>query len=226
MTAPGSGPKAILRRLWRDALSIYYANTPTWRWLKGGTLVLFGLFCWSAANVLRSYRPEWALLTYVMAYGVVLIVWGPLTHLVLLPMIITLRRRGVGGRWRPVLRHVTKINLTVFFAIVLVLGTLAPGAMVLDFSGALEGAGDGGDVEADLVCERVDSAVQCEIDDAGGVDHVVVFSGGDRLRTLEHPPFRFEVALSELESTVTGRDLTVELRDADGDTLRRYVRQF
>jgi hypothetical protein len=74
------GARRILRQAWADLLSVYYANTPVWRWLKSGGLVLFGLAVWSGANVLYSYVPEWEGLTYVMAYGFLVIIWGLLTH--------------------------------------------------------------------------------------------------------------------------------------------------
>lgn len=226
MNAPDPGLRSVLRGLWRDVLSIYYANTPAWRWLKAGTLVLFGFFCWSAGGVLLSYRPDWGVLTYVMAYGMVLIVWGPLTHLVILPAVIALRRRGATGRATVLLHHVSKLNLTVFFLIVLALGTAAPGVMMLDFSWALDGDAQSPDVDAELVCTRDESTVACHLEESESVDRAVVITGDRTLRTLREPPFAFEVPLGELESTVGGRDLVVELRDGDGDLLRRFVRQF
>lgn len=214
--------RALLGRAWRDARSVYYANTPAWRWLKSGTLVFFGLFCWSAAGLLHSYRPGWDWLTYVMAYGFLLVAWGPLTHAVVVPASIRLRRTAERPWVRTLARHASKLNLGVFFALVLVLGTVAPGAMMLDFRGALGGDG-GGDVTAEVGCTPAGDHVRCRVDVEGDVDRVVVTSGGERLRTLEEPPYTFELARDEIATVAGGGQFVIELRDADGNTLRRFV---
>lgn len=216
-----------LRRLWRDFLSVYYANTPTWRWLKAGTLLLFGLFCWSAAGLLYSYRPTWGFLTYGMAYGFVLVLWGPLTHLVVLPLVIRARRRGVDPRLRPILDRASRINLTVFLGIVVLLGTVAPGTMMLDFSGAWTGSAGGADVDAELVCETAGTLVSCEVRTSSSrVSHVTVVTGERTIRVINRRPYAFEVSLDELEESVGGHDLEVILRDEEGRTLRRFARSL
>jgi hypothetical protein len=58
---------------WRTFLSVYYANSFSWRVFKSGALVFLGFFLWSSANLLLSYQRSWHLLHYVMAYGFVLI---------------------------------------------------------------------------------------------------------------------------------------------------------
>ncbi|MFT4884065.1 MAG: hypothetical protein ACI8U4_001578 [Natronomonas sp.] len=221
----GSFPslRGMTRQAWRDLLSVYYANTPVWRWLKSGGLLLFGLAVWSGANVLLSYVPEWGFLTYVMAYGFLLIVWGPLTHFLVVPGIIRLRRTAGGPVGRFFARHGSKINLSVFLALVVVVGTLAPSVMMLEFSGGLSDS-DGGDVSADLVCDRGPETIECHLEDAEGFDHVVVTSGGERLARVDEPPYAFTVQRDELAQTRTGAEFVVELRDEDGNTLRRFVR--
>jgi hypothetical protein len=213
--------RALLVRGWRDLLSVYYANTPIWRWMKSGALVLLGLFLWTGANVLHSYRPDWDLLRYVMAYGFVLLAWGPLTHFVVVPLAIRFRRTAERPSVRTLARHASKLNFSTFLLVVVVVGTLAPGVMLLDFS---PGADTGGStVTADVTCDAGESAVSCRVDVTGEIDHVAVTAGGEVIRTLDEPPYAFEVERSELAETGVGHQFVVELRDADGNTLRRFV---
>ncbi len=222
-------PLAWLRRtirgLWNDALSVYYANTPIWRWLKSGSLVFLGFFTWSGASLLLSYRPDWTVLTYVMAYGFVLILWGPLTHFVILPAVIRLRRSGIRPSLRPVLRQASKLNLTVFFVIVIVLGTAPIAPMTLDFTGAVEGD-RAPDVNPDLDCVQVDGVVECELSDPTGIDHVVVTSGDREIDRATDPPFSMAFEVDELEEVVGQQQFVVELRDEEGETIRRYTRNL
>jgi hypothetical protein len=212
---------AILVRGWRELLSVYYANTPIWRWIKSGALVFLGLFLWTGANVLHSYRPDWDLLRYVMAYGFVLVAWGPLTHFVVVPLVIRLRRTAERPVVRTLARHASKLNFSTFLLVVVVVGALAPGVMLLEFS---PGAGtDGGTVTADVACDAGESVVSCQVDVTGEVDHVAVTAGGEEIRTLDEPPYTFTVERSELADTGVGHQFVVELRDADGHTLRRFV---
>jgi hypothetical protein len=218
-----TGARRILGQAWRDLLSVYYANTPVWRWLKSGGLVLLGLAVWSGANVLHSYVPEWDFLTYVMAYGFLVIIWGPLTHFLVVPGIIRLRRTADGGLERSIARHGSKLNLSVFVVLVVVLGTLTPGVMMLEFSGTLGDSGSG-DVTADLVCDPGEETVTCRLEEPSGFDHVVVTSGDRRLERIEEPPYEFTVQRDELAETRNGAEFVVELKAEDGTTLRRFVR--
>jgi hypothetical protein len=218
---PVQSLRALVVRGWHDLLSVYYANTPIWRWMKSGALVFLGLFLWTGANVLHSYRPDWDLLRYVMAYGFVLLAWGPLTHFVVVPLAIRLRRTTERPFVRSLARHASKLNFSTFLLVVVVVGALAPGVMLLEFS---PGAGTGGStVTADVACDAGESTVSCRVDVTGEVDHVAVVAGGEVIRTLDEPPYAFEVERSELAETGVGRQFVVELRDADGDTLRRFV---
>lgn len=215
--------RRLLGRAWRDLLSVYYANTPAWRWLKSGGLVLFGLALWSGANVLLSYVPEWGFLTYVAAYGLLVILWGPLTHFLIVPGVIRLRRTADGGLKRWLARNGSKLNLSVFIVLVVVLGALTPSVVLLEFSGALGDSGSG-DVTADLVCEAGEETVSCRLENARGFDHVVVSSGGQQLERVDEPPYAFEVQREELAETRNGKTFVVELKSEDGTTLRRFVR--
>lgn len=223
-SSPVTGLRRVVRQLWRDLLSVYYANTPAWRWLKSGTLVVFGFFCWTGSSVLRSYRPGWGFLTYTMAYGFLLIVWGPLTHLGVVPAAIRLRRTAERPLVRTLARQASKLNLSVFLTLVLILGTVTPGVMTFEYSSPLADGGDAAaDAGADVVCEDRGDLVACHLEAVEGADRVVVTSGGAELRTLEGPPYEFELRKSELADGATGKQFVVELRDAEGETLRRYV---
>jgi len=215
--------RGYARRGWRDLLSVYYANTPIWRWLKSGALVFLGFGLWAAGAVVHSVT-GWQPLLYVMAYGFLLVFWGPLTHMVVVPLTIRLRRTGKGRLARLFSRNSGKINLTIFFACVIALATLFPGVMLLEFSPTLPGGG--ADWSGDLVCEESDDGVACEVVDVGGIDHVVVTAGDETRRTLEEEPFAFELERGELYETRTGLRFEVEFRDSDGNTLRRLVERI
>ena len=215
--------RRLLRRYWNDLLSVYYANTPIWRVLKSVSLLFFGFFCWSAAALLLSYRPEWTFLYYVMAYGFVLILWGPLTHFVIVPLVIRLRRTAEHPVTRTITRHGSKLNLSVFIVIVIVLGTAPISPMLLDF-GTIAGDDGQPDVNPDLLCTNDGEVIECELSDPTGIDHVVVTSGERELTTETDPPFAFEIHEDDLVEVVGQKQFVVELRDEDGETLRRYAR--
>lgn len=217
----------ILIGLWRDLKSIYYANSVSWRLLKSGALLFFGFFLWSSANLLLSYQPAWRWLTYVMAYGFVLILYGPFTHLVMVPLTIRIRRTASSGTTRFLGRHLTKINLTVFFLIVIALGAVPPDVMMFTFSVA---AASGGavDVSPTLLCTASGPAgertIHCHLSSDEGIDSVVVESGGERVLVDEEPPFDFTVQEEDLNAVMDQKQFQVVLRDDEGDVIRRYTR--
>ena len=209
------------RQYWRDLLSVYYANTPVWRWLKSAALVFLGFFAWMGGSVLLSVQPDWTFLHYVMAYGMLVVAWGPFTHFVVVPLTIRLRRTADHPVTRAFSRNSGKINLTIFFALVVVLGTVTPGFMLLEFSLSSDG---GTDVTGDLSCEVGESVVTCEITDPSGFDRVVVTSGGETIVTVDEPPYTFEFEQAVLAETRTGREYTVSLQNENGDRVRRFIR--
>ncbi len=209
------------RQAWRDLLSVYYANTPIWRWLKSGALVFFGFGLWAASAVVHSVT-EWTVMLYLMAYGILLIFWGPFTHFVVVPVTIRLRRNATSQVGRIFSRNSGKINLTVFFVCVFVLATFVPGLMMLEFTTPFTGDGQP-TASGELVCDPGEEVVTCEIVDAQNIDHVVVLSGGETLKTVEAQPFEFELQREELTETRTGLRFEVEFRDSDGTTLQRLV---
>lgn len=210
-------------QMWRDMLSVYYANTPVWRWLKSGALVFLGFFLWMGGSVLLSVKPEWAFLYYVMAYGFLLIAWGPFTHFVVVPLTIRLRRAAEHPVVRTFSRNSGKINLAIFFTLVAIFGTIAPGIMLLDFSPTAGGDGSA-EVSGELVCDT-NEVITCHVENATGIDHVVATSNGEVIGTAEEPPFEVEINRNELSETRTGKEFRIEYRDENGETIRRFVQR-
>ena len=227
---PTPSPVAIGRDVlasgWGTLKTVYYANSFSWRFLKSGTLLFFGFFLWVGSNLLYSYNPELTVLRYPMAYGFVLLVYGPIHHLVVLPLSFRWRRRS-GGRQR-VGRRLPNAMLVVFLVVVVVLGTFPAGAMTVDFRGTLESSG--ADISPDLLCVKSDTGngteIHCHLSESEGIDTVVVESGGDELLVDEGPPFEFTVHERELRSVTGEKQFTVILRDEDGGLLRRYTRRL
>jgi len=220
--SPLEWTKGVLTGAWRDLKSVYYANSTIWKLLKSGTLLFFGFFMWTGSNLLLSYQPGWGFLYYVMAYGFALLLWGPLTHFVVVPLVIRMRRSGTGGISRFVSRHGSKANLTIFFVIVLVLGTFPLGAMTFEFQLPSGGASD---VNPSLECTRSAETVHCHLTDSRGIDRVVVTSGGETIATVDDPPFEFTLDVANIRAQQGDKQFVVELQDENGDTLRRYSRR-
>ncbi|MFB6312163.1 MAG: hypothetical protein ABEH64_13395, partial [Salinirussus sp.] len=130
---PGEWLRQTLRGMWRDLKSVYYANTPIWRLLKSAALVFLGLFCWAGANLLLSFFQDVFVLWILLSYGFLLLLWGPLTHFVVVPLVIRLRRTANSPVTRWLSRHGSKLNLTVFVVLVLILAVYPLGIMTFQF---------------------------------------------------------------------------------------------
>lgn len=220
---PRSTP-GVFVRLWRTIKAIYYASTPIWQLLKSGALLFFGFFCWSSANLLLSYQPDWHWTYFLMAYGFLLTVWGPLTHLVLVPHVIPwLRRckRGTARHW--IGKQLTPINLTLFFGAVLLMGLFPPDAMTVDFRSIVHETRTV-DVNPTLECTQDASTVTCRLDDADGVGSIVVESGGTQLLRREAGNLTFTVQTNELVHIVGQRQFQVIVQTPDGEPVRRFTR--
>lgn len=213
---------SIIKQAWRDLLSIYYANAPVWRILKTGALLFFGFFLWMGGNVLHAYWPDVTVLQYVIAYGFVLLFWGPLTHLIVVPVVVRLRRTTQHPTVRSIVNHASKLNFTLFLLVVLVFGATMPGVMVLDFTSGL--GEEGTTVDAEVTCDIGEETVSCHLEKNEGVDHVVLLSGGEELDRADEPPYRVEASRDELAVGRTDKQFVVELRDEDGEALRRIVK--
>jgi hypothetical protein len=213
-----------IRNGWRTMKSVYYANSVSWRFLKSGALVFFGFFLWSAANLLLSYQSSWAWLHYPMAYGFLLILYGPFHHFVVIP--VALRWRRSGGTKTKIGRRLPNGGLAVFLIAVVVLGTFPSSPMVFDFQSSLEDAG--ADVNPDLLCTKStdgsETHVHCHLTRSEGIDHVEVVSGGETLTVDRDPPFDFDVHASNMTEVTGQKQFQVVLRDENGDTIRRYSR--
>jgi hypothetical protein len=217
----------LLTNSWRSVLTIYYANTVSWRVLKSGALVFLGFALWAGGNVLKSVQPGLGALNYVMAYGFVLIVYGPFHHVVVIPYALKWRRRGEGRLMR-VGRRLPNGSLVFFLGVVLVIGTFpaAAGPMAVDFDATLESSG--ADINPDLLCTKAtngtDTEVHCHLTKSEGIDTVTVESGGERIASDRTPPFDFTVSTGEMNEVVGDTQFQVVLREENGDVIRRYTR--
>ncbi|MFC4407792.1 Ig-like domain-containing protein [Haloarchaeobius iranensis] len=216
----------LVGNAWSTLKTVYYADSVSWRVMKSGGLLFLGLFCWAGSNILYSYNPDLWLLRYPMAYGFLLLAYGPIHHLVTLPLAYRLRRAS--GWLRTLGQRLPNAMLVVFFVAVLVLGTVPVGAMTVDFRSTLESSG--ADISPDLHCVKSDVdedvAVHCHLSDSRGVDSVVVRSGGQDIHVDDDPPYEFTIRASEVRSVRGQQQFTVELRDGEGDLIRRYVRRL
>lgn len=211
--------KNLVRQGWRNMLSIYYANTPIWRLLKSGALAFLGVFLWAGGNLTRSYFPNSTFLNYVIAYGVLVFFYGPFTHLVIIPIVIRWRKRR-GGFRNKIAKRMSKLNLTFFIILVILLGAYAPGFMFLNFD--VESGGS--DVDPDINCVDNGDVIECELTETEGVGQVVVTSGEKTLVTVDEPPYEFEVSKDEMVEVVGQKSYVIEVRDEDGEMQRRFSR--
>ncbi|NIB99319.1 hypothetical protein [Halobacterium sp. R2-5] len=210
---------------WRAAKTVYYANSVSWRVLKSGALLFLGFFLWAGSNVLESYV-DWGFLDYTMAYGFVVLFYGPIHHVVVIPL--ALRWRRSSGLRQRVGKRLPTAMLAVFLAVVLVAGTFPAGAMTVDFGSAMTADG-APDAQPELACSETagGDAVACEVTNAEGVDRVVVTTGsGTELRAVEDPPYDFTVRKDEIEATMDTKQFTVHFYDEHGDLLRRYTHRL
>ncbi len=205
---------------------VYYANSMSWRFLKSGALVFFGFFLWSVANLVVSYRPSWTVLHFVMAYGAVLIIYGPIHHLIVIPVALRWRRNADDAK-RELGKHLPNAGLVLFLVVVLLVGLSPVAPVKIDVSGELPGTGI--DVNPDLACVKATAddggtVIHCHLTRSEGIDRVQVESGGRTLLTDDEPPFDFTLAANELSEVVGQRQFQVLLLDENGRTIRRYTR--
>ena len=221
----GASLAAAVSRAWSTIKTVYWANSPSWRVLKSGALVFLGFFVWAGSNILYSYNGDLHALRYPMAYGFLLIGYGPVHHLVVIPLALKWRRSD--GLRSTLGKRMPNGLLALFLAAIVVLGTFPMGVMTVDFQSQL---GDGSaDIDPELSCAKTtgeDARVDCELEAVDGVGRIVVESGGETLRTVEDPPYEFAIAESEIEAVAGERQFTVRLEDDDGNFVRRYTRRL
>lgn len=215
----------VIGSTWSTIKTVYWANSLSWRFLKSGALVFFGFFLWMGGNLILSYQSNWTWLYYAMAYGFVLVPYGPFHHAVIIPLAVRFRKQG-----RPTLgKRLPNVSLAVFLTIVVVLGTFpaAAGPMVFDFGSALEDT-TGTDINPDLLCTKSSSGgeqiVHCHLTTSEGIDHVDIQSGGERIEADREPPFDFTISSRNLTEVTGQKQFQVILRDSDGNMIRRYIR--
>lgn len=219
--SPVEFARESLRDAWRTTKIVYYANSLSWRAMKSGALLFFGFFLWSSSNLLLSYQPTWTWLRYPMAYGFVLVWYGPLHHAVVIPLSVRLRKRV--DDWSRVGRRLPNAMLVTFLALVVVLGTYPVGPMAFDFGGGGDATPD---VDPTLTCTKSTDAgtVHCHLTGAAGVDQVVVETGGERLAVDRAAPFEFTVETAAMTEVAGQKQFQVVMKDEDGTVLRRYTR--
>lgn len=219
--------REFFRHSWRLIKSIYYANATSWRLLKAGSLVFFGFFCWSAANLLVSYSVDGLFWYLLMAYGFLLIFFGPLTHLVLLPYALPwLRRQKRGSLLHRLGKNLSPTTLTVFFLLVTAMAITRADVMTFEFTSSSYSRAPVADIDPELNCTKLEKTndIECKITSDSGIESLIVESGNQALLVDDEPPFSFVIAEDDLEEVVGQRQLRVILRDADRNTVRQFTR--
>ncbi|MFB6120719.1 MAG: hypothetical protein ABEJ68_06340 [Halobacteriaceae archaeon] len=220
--SPGAALRTGLKASWNALKTVYYANSVSWRVLKAGALIFLGFFVWAGANILHSVQPGWDVLAYPMAYGFLLIVYGPIHHLVVIP--VALRWRRTGDSRQAVGKRLPNAGLALFFVAVLVLGTFPAGPMTIDFASALDESGV--DVAPEMHCVKsANGTIHCHLTESQGVARVEVVSGEAQLAVDEDPPYEFEFSESQVNTVLGERKFTVRLLDENGGLVRRYTRR-
>ncbi|MCD2199345.1 hypothetical protein LPA44_05455 [Halobacterium sp. KA-4] len=226
-TSPSAlaGVTSAVRNGWRTAKTVYYANSVSWRVLKSGALLFLGCFLWAGSNVLQSYV-GWRVLDYTMAYGFVVLLYGPVHHLVVIPLALRWRRSS-GLRQRFGKRLPTAM-LAVFLAVVLIAGAFPAGAMTVDFGSAIGTSDSATAAQPELACttESGGETIVCEVTNAGRVDRVVVTSAGEQLLAVDDPPYDFTVEAANVQSTMDREQFRVVLYDENGNLVRQYTRRL
>lgn len=213
-----------LKKGWAILKRIYWYNSIAWRVLKSGALVVFGFFFLAGANLLHSFKPGWNFLYLFMSYGFLMIVYGPIHHILVIPVSLRLNHYSWGRKFKVGKR--VPFNMMILFCVaVVVFGIYPLDVMTFRFEAT---AGTRPDINPELSCgkssEGDETVIRCSLEPAEGIDTVVVINAGKRLTTLQDPPFRFRVYESQLRDVVGRKSIEVELRDAGGRLLRRYVR--
>jgi len=224
--SPVASVTTLVKSGWSTLKTLYYANSISWRVLKAGALIFFGFFLWAGSNVLRSYNPNLTVLQYPMAYGFILILYGPIHHLIVLPLAFRWRRSG--GTKRRIGSRMPNAMLAIFLLTVVVLGTFPVGAMTVDFNA--EFGSDGSDVNPDLLCSKSQTEkgteVHCRLTESEGIDHIVVQNDGSQILVDEEPPYEFTIHARELESVTGEKQFRVKLEGEDGTMIRQYTKRL
>jgi hypothetical protein len=215
----------FLKAVWDVLRTVYWYNSLPWRILKSGALVVLGFFCLSGANLVYSYKPEWKFLLYIISYGFLLIPYGPIHHLLVIPVSLKLSHYDWGRTLR-LGKRIPFWTLIGFFGVVLYFGYQPLEIMTFKFKAPQLTRSH--DVNPEITCWRTGEAdaqsIHCELPTLEAIARVEVENKGRTILTDEQPPYRFTLDVNELEEVVGQRNFHVVLKDKDGYMIRRYVR--
>ena len=217
------GPIELLKNGWDILRTVYWYNSIPWRLLKSVALVVFGFFCLSGANLLYSYKPHWGFLLWVIAYGFLLIVYGPIHHLVVIPVSLKLNHYSWGRRAK-LGKRIPFWTLIAFFIAVPVMGWVPPDMMTFEFRALT--SGNRPDMDPELACElnREETEILCSLSEIRGIDRVEVHSGEKTVVKETSQPFTLIIPVSKLQEVVGQKQFQVVLMDEQGNMVRRFVR--
>lgn len=218
-------PWDLIKKAWNVLKTVYSYNSLPWRILKSGGLVVFGFFNLMASNLLYSYNPNWDFLYLFMSYGALLILYGPIHHLVVIPGTINLGKYNWARKLKiPSRGH--QVMLILFFLAVIYFSLFPLNIMTFDLS-AVE-LGSTADIDPEVSCWRVEkgsSTIQCEVSDEPGIAKVVVNHNGETILSVKNPPYRFTVDENDLKTVVGQKSFYIIPKDKNNQMLRRYVQQ-
>lgn len=217
------GPIELFKNGWDILRTVYWYNSVPWRLLKSVALVVLGFFCLSGANLLHSYKPHWDFLLWVMAYGFLLIIYGPIHHIIVIPGSLKLNHFDWGRRWK-LGKRIPFWTLTTFFVAVLILGWMPPDVMTFEFQ-ALS-VTERPDINPELSCDlnEKETVITCTLSESRGIRHVEVHSGGQTVVSVSSEPFNVKIPVSKLREVVGQRQFQVVLKDEEDRMIRRFVR--
>jgi hypothetical protein len=215
-----------LKSLWLAYKAIYYASTPSWRFMKSGALFLFGFFCWSAGNLLLSYEPSWTWVQFIAAYGFLVIIWGPVTHLLLVPIVTPFLRRHF--RWNPakwMSKHLSLLNFLIFLVHVILFGLYPPDHVLFEF-GSIAREHPTVDVNPTLDCSRDRSAalLSCTVTPADGIGRLEIETAGEPLLQLAEAPWSFTLQEQDLVRVVGQQQFEVLVMTPDSSVIRSFTK--
>jgi hypothetical protein len=214
----------LLKAGWDVLRTVYWYNSLAWKILKSGGLIVFGFFMLSGGNLLYSFKPEWNWLLYVISYGFWLIIYGPIHHLIVIPVSLRLAHYSWGRAVR-INKRGPFWTLIGFFVLVIYFGMFPLDVMTFRFKPSQ--LTDTPDVDPKVTCYRNeqpdDPRITCRIADNEAIGSVDVENNGRTLLTDEEPPYEFSLRVSELEEVVGQKNFHVIVRGENGSMIRRYV---
>jgi hypothetical protein len=221
-SSDGFGLLKPFKKGWEILRTVYWYNSIPWRLLKSAALVVVGFFCLSGANLLHSYKPHWDFLLWIMGYGFLLIVYGPIHHLIVIPGSLKLNHYDWGRNWK-LGKRIPFWTLIGFFVAVGVVGVYPPEMMTFKFTA--EGGSARPDINPTLNCELSgEDTIRCSFSEIHGIALVEVHSGGEVISTEPDKPYELVIPVEQLREVVGQKQFQVVLKDSEDRMIRRYVR--